>query len=343
MSPLSETPIEGHFIMTDDDLLFEVKGVVHPRDRVIAYLRYVQDEQGDRQTRSGTRFRKVYNLVERDEILREKYPQYLWLDKKRGRQFQAVPRDRISFILNPTDGLRQLLDMGSHISDLERASRNLAELLVDKTGVDYSDIGLTGSQLVGLSSHKSDIDLVVYGSKPARKIHSSLKGKFDSFPEMIQYHGDLLKMHVRFRWEKHERWTKALQIIESQKVLQGLFRSYDFFIRAVKLPEEIDYRYEDLVIRDKGIQTINGTVTDDSDSIFTPCIYTLETDDTTRIKRLVSFRGRFTEHVFAGETIEARGRLELVTNVNTDESFTQLVLGEDPLDYLMPTQTIKEG
>ncbi|MHA2020544.1 MAG: hypothetical protein ACW96N_02440, partial [Candidatus Thorarchaeota archaeon] len=62
-----------------------------------------------------------------------------------------------------------------------------------------------------------------------------------------------------------------------------------------------------------------------------------------RIKRLVSFRGRFTEHVFAGETIEARGRLELVTNVNTDESFTQLVLGEDPLDYLMPTQTIKEG
>jgi hypothetical protein len=29
-----------------------------------------------------------------------------------------------------------------------------------------------------------------------------------------------------------------------------------------------------------------------------------------------------------------------VTNVNTDESFTQLVLGEDPLDYLMPIHAI---
>jgi predicted nucleotidyltransferase len=232
--------------------------------------------------------------------------------------------------------------MGSHVSDLERASRSLAELLVDKASVNWSDIGLTGSQLVGLSSQKSDIDLVVYGSRPARKIHRSLKGKLDSFPEIKQYHGDPLKKHVRFRWEKHERWTKALQIIESQKALQGLFRSYDFFIRTVKLPEEIDYKYEDLVIRDKGIQTISCIVTDDSDSIFTPCIYIVESD-MTRLQRLVSFRGRFTEHVSAGETVEARGRLEMVTNVNTDESFTQLVLGENPSDYLMPIQVIQEG
>ena len=47
--------------------------------------------------------------------------------------------------------------------------------------------------------------------------------------------------------------------------------------------------------------------------------------------------------MFTGETVEARGRLETVTNVNTDESFTQLVLGEDPLDYLMPGQAIQES
>ena len=328
--------------MTDDDLLFEVKGVIHPKDRIIAYLRYIQDKQGDRQSK-GDRFRKVYNLEERNEILRTKYPQYLWFDDRRGRQFQAVPKDRISFVLNPTDGLRQLLDMGRHVTDLEGASRSLAELLVERIGVEWSDIGLTGSQLVGLASQKSDIDLVVYGSKPARKIHRSLKDNLDSFPEIERYHDGRLKSHVRFRWEKHNRWDEALQRLESQKALQGLFRSYDFFIRAVKLPEEIEHDYEDLIIHDEGIQTVGCVVTDDSDSIFTPCIYTVESDDITNLQRLVSFRGRFTEHVFTDETVEARGRLETVKNVNTDRSFTQLVLGESPLDYLMPVQAIQEG
>jgi predicted nucleotidyltransferase len=213
---------------------------------------------------------------------------------------------------------------------------------VKKAGIEWSDIGLTGSQLVGLSSQESDIDLVVYGSKPARMIHNVLGNEFDSFPGIERYHGSRLKSHVEFRWEKHDQWKKALQNIESRKVLQGLFESYDFFIRAVKLSEEIEHQYEDLIIRDKGIQTVECVVIDDTDSIFTPCIYTVESD-MTGLQRLVSFRGRFTEHVFAGESVEAHGRMETVTNVNTDESFTQLVLGENPLDYLMPIQAIKKS
>jgi predicted nucleotidyltransferase len=121
-----------------------------------------------------------------------------------------------------------------------------------------------------------------------------------------------------------------------------LFGSFDFFIRTVKLPDEIEHEYEDLIIQDEGIQAVECIVTDDTDSIFTPCIYTVESD-MTNLQRLVSFRGRFTEHVVAGESVEARGRMETVTNVNTDESFTQLVLGEDPLDYLMPIQAIQKS
>jgi len=326
--------------MTNDGLLFEVKGNIHPRNKIIAYLRYIQDDEGDRHLESGVKFRKVYNLIDRNEILRTKYQQYLWFDEKRGREFQAVPIDRISFVLKPADGLRQLLDMGSHVTDLQKASCSLAELLVNQADLDWSNIGITGSQLVGLSSQKSDIDLVVYGSKSARKIHGLLKAKLNSLWEIEQYHGNRLKRHVKFRWEKHEQWMKALQMIESQKVFQGLFRSYDFFIRTVKLPEEMDYNYEDLVIRDEGTQKVSCVVVDDSDSIFTPCIYTVQSDEMTELQNLISFRGRFTEHVFAGEAVEARGRLEVVTNSNTNESFTQLVLGEDPFDYLMPIKDI---
>ena len=34
------SPIEGHFLVTEDGLIFEVKGVIHPEERIIAYLRY---------------------------------------------------------------------------------------------------------------------------------------------------------------------------------------------------------------------------------------------------------------------------------------------------------------
>jgi predicted nucleotidyltransferase len=339
MSSLSDTPIEGYFIMTDDGLLFEVKGVIHPKDRVIAYLRYIQDENGNRQSKSGARFRKVYDLKERNKILDSRYPQYLWFDKNRGRRFQAVPKDRISFVLNPIDGLRQLLDMGMHVTGLEGASLSLAELLVERARIEWSNIGLTGSQLVGLSNQKSDIDLVVFGSEPSRRIHRTLRDELESLPEVERYQKDQLKRHVRFRWEKHDRWETALRKIESHKALQGLFGSYDFFIRAVKLPEEIGYEYEDLVIRDEGTHTVSCRITDDSNSIFTPCSYTVESD-MTALQKLVSFRGRFTEHVFIGEDVEACGRMETVTNVNTDETFIQLVLGEDPLDYLMPKKNV---
>ncbi|MFW9845496.1 MAG: hypothetical protein ACFFD6_02010, partial [Candidatus Thorarchaeota archaeon] len=66
MTSQDTEPIEGHFIITDDDLIFEVKGVIHPSDRVIAYLRYIKDDSGDRRSRDGTRFRKVYDLVRRE-------------------------------------------------------------------------------------------------------------------------------------------------------------------------------------------------------------------------------------------------------------------------------------
>jgi len=66
-------PIEGWFVITYDDLIFEVKGVIHPRNRIIAYVRYVPDIDGER---GG--HRKVYNLHEREVFLKEKFPDYLW-------------------------------------------------------------------------------------------------------------------------------------------------------------------------------------------------------------------------------------------------------------------------
>ena len=59
---------EGDLVETTDNILFDVKGLVHPSNRVVAFLRYVPDPDGDRE-RDGMRYRKVYALSERYALL----------------------------------------------------------------------------------------------------------------------------------------------------------------------------------------------------------------------------------------------------------------------------------
>ena len=127
-----------------------------------------------------------------------------------------------------------------------------------------------------------------------------------------------------------------LEEIEAKKALQGLYNSIDFFVRAVKLPEEMGHSYDDLTFECGGTRVVKCVVTDDSASIFTPCAYHVQCEELPDLSRLVSYRGRFTEHVRRNARVEARGRLELVRNVANEERFYQLVLGEDRLDYLVP-------
>ena len=58
---------EGDFIETSEGLIFDVKGLVQPPDKVVAYLRYVEDPSGDRK-RGRKTYVKVYLLSEREKI-----------------------------------------------------------------------------------------------------------------------------------------------------------------------------------------------------------------------------------------------------------------------------------
>ncbi len=327
--------LEGYFVVTDDDFIFEVKGEAHPADRVIAYLRYMPSKNGDRCSASGVRYKKIYSLQEREMYLAEKHPEYLWYDERHGRILQSVPMSRIAFVLNPVTCLNQMRDMGKHLDDLQRASVKLARLFVDKAGLDWSSIGVTGSQLAGLSINSSDIDLAVYGSLSARRLFSLLRSH-EKLPGVKRYSGMKLDKHVAFRWGKENEWWRALRSIEAKKVLQGEFESYDFFVRNVKLPEERVYSHEDLSFVNEGIRTVRARIIDNQDCIFTPCTYHVECEEDSRLRVIMSYRGRFTEQAEQGMIIEARGRAEGVRVDNTGEEFTQLVLGEQAGDYMVP-------
>ena len=319
--------VEGQFIITIDNLVFEIKGVVHPKDRVIAYLRYVPTQNG---------YRKVYALDERETYLKRHHPSYLWLSEPHGRLVQSVPNDKIERILDPVDYLAGLRNSASTASDLEQASLSLIDRMVEATGVEWSNIGITGSLLIGIARKNSDIDLVVYGSDACRRFYSNLCKKIDSIVGVHRYSGLLLDEHVSFRWGAHENLKPVFREIERRKALQGLFEKYHFFVRLVKTPDDLEYAYGDFSFELKGQQFVSGKITDDSDSIFTPCEYLVETHDLPGLRKLISYRGRFTEQVSKDAMFDAEGRLEMVTNHKEKSQYLQLVLGELPTDYLIP-------
>ncbi|MFW9769332.1 MAG: hypothetical protein ACFFF9_01720 [Candidatus Thorarchaeota archaeon] len=325
-----EDPIEGFFVITTEGLVFEVKGVIHPKDRIIAYLRYVPSSD------SSTGFKKVYDLGEREIYLRERYPEYLWTSDSHGRIVQSVPREKVSTILHPVEFLTHLQTL-DELTPLQHSTILLSEKLIEMTGIEWNDIGLTGSQLVGIAREGSDIDLVIYGLKACRQFYSRLSSVIDNIPEITRYSGQLLEEHVSFRWGQQTDLRPVLLEIEREKLLQGLVGEYHFFIRLVKTPSDLDFVYGDLSYQMMKYQKVSGKVLSSQDSIFTPCEYHVECDDERiGIEELTSYRGRFTEQVSAGDQFEALGRMELVTDHRTGSQYSHLILGERPEDYLIP-------
>jgi predicted nucleotidyltransferase len=308
-----------------------VKGLVHPPDRIIAYLRYVPDTECNE-----TGYRKVYNLGEREEYLALGFPEYLWYSDVYGRVVQSVPVSRIDSVLKPVEYLNYMKNHYEDLNKIQKSSLHLASEIVHSTQITWSDIGITGSQLLGIARDESDIDLVVFGEAACHDFYSNMCKKYYEIPGIVPYAGDTLQAHLRFRWESIPQYHSILGDIESKKILQGFFYGYEFFIRLVKLPHEVNEPYGKVRYEMMGFCKSRFRVSDDTDSIFTPCIYEVESQDHPKLRRVVSYRGRFTEQVEKGAFVEAKGRLENVTNIKTGERFQQLVLGEDPTDYLIP-------
>jgi len=91
---------EGDFLETVEGLIFDVKEIVHPPDRVIAYLRYFESPSGDR-VRDGKRYFKVYSLSDRERFLRERYAHYIYYDRVFDEWLEGVPSNLIAKIYKP--------------------------------------------------------------------------------------------------------------------------------------------------------------------------------------------------------------------------------------------------
>jgi len=330
---------EGDFIETVEGLIFDVKGLVHPPDRIVAYLRYIEDPHGDRQ-RGNKTYIKVYSLSERELMLRRRYPQYIYYDPVLGEHMQGVPNKQVSKIYRPSEKVSELLKKSS-LDRVEMEAVEFVKLLHDSSNVKLENIGLSGSILVGLHMENSDIDVIVYGRKNCSSIRNALEQLMEEKNGLVSKYG-LRDLERLYRFRSKDTWMPLKEFIrmERRKLMQGKFRGRDFFMRFLLDWDEVNEKYGDRTYIPSGYAKVKARVIEDLDSIFTPCKYIiddvkfLEGTKASPLKEIVSFRGRFCEQAKKGEMVIAQGKVEKVVEKDGKEYF-RLILGAKPSDFMI--------
>jgi predicted nucleotidyltransferase len=321
--------------------VFDVKGLVHPPNRAVAFIRYVPDPNGDRE-RDGKRYSKYYALSKRYDLLKREYPQYLVNDPVFNTLLCEVPVEGIKQHYQPAQGLQELRNR-NRLDEPETAALRFMEILKENSGVEWGKLGVSGSILVKLQEPSSDIDLVVYGSETGYRVAEAMKEMFENKDSPIKaYDMDGLRELFDFRSKDTNVSFEDFVRTDSRKVSHGKFMDKHFFIRFVKNLNEISEQYGSIIYKPEGNATIKATVADDSESLFTPCTYKLanvkilEGPKIEHLEEIVSFRGRFCEHARNGEAVIAEGKLERVQQEGKDDHY-RLLLGGKPSDYMILT------
>jgi predicted nucleotidyltransferase len=331
---------EGDFIKTSQGLIFDVKGLIHPPNRIIAFIRYFPSVKGKRKRRELS-YEKIYSLSRRYNWLRKNFPKYIVYDMVFDEVLCEVPVEDVKSCYKPIEALKRLRNAES-LDDLELKVLEMACLLKSSSKIPWNAIGVSGSIMAGLHTPSSDIDLVVYGSRNCKEVHSAIQELLkDSNSPVKPYSLNELKHLFDFRSRDTKISFEDFVTVESRKVLQGKFMGRDYFIRFVKDWKEVDEKYGDVRYKNCGYAKIEAAVIDDSESIFTPCVYKIEDvkivdgPKLQPIKEIASFRGRFCEQAKRGEKVIAQGKVERVIDCRRNQEYFRILLGGKTSDYMV--------
>jgi len=331
---------EGDFVETRNGSLFDVKGLVHPPKRVVAFIRYFPDERGERK-RNGTSYGKVYSFSERYELLMRSYQGYLVYDHAFDETLCEVPDSDICRRYDPVERMIQLRNC-RNLNSLEEMTLRLAERIKERSKIPWNAIGISGSVLVNLHKNGSDIDPIVYGSGNCKKVHLAMKEMLKEPGSLFNpYSVDELRALFGFRSKDTSMSFQQFLRTESKKACQGKFMGTDYFVRFIKDWEEVDEKYGDIQYKNVGHAKIHAVVADDSESIFTPCKYVIrdvtfvEGSGLELVREVASFRGRFCDQARKGDSIVAQGKVERVMNKKEGGEYLRLLIGNERSDYMV--------
>ena len=331
--------LEGFGVETVEKLIFAVKGLVHPPNRLIAYVRYLPDSAGNR-IRKGVNYRRVYRFNEQHQIIHIQFPVYLHDEPAFGIRMQSVPVERIRQVYNPCNRVTDIYTNGPK-DQLEENALSLVKLLARAANVPLNNLGISGSLMYGLHQLTSDIDLVVYGDEEGRAVHKALHHLLDNPSNFLRSldKDQLTALHASHLPELPLDYADFARL-QSRKVNEFFFKGFQSFIMFVKWPAQWGERYADPSFEQVGRSKIRARVMDDRDSIFTPCRYTVGDVDFqgsepyNDLQEIISFRGLFSDQARTGEWVLAKGSIERVVPQSAPVYY-RMTVGGQVGDYLV--------
>ncbi|MHA1110031.1 MAG: hypothetical protein ACTSRE_02955 [Promethearchaeota archaeon] len=371
---------EGDFLETENGLIFDVKGILHPKNRKIAYLRYIparifnpEFQNAKKQEKDAIKkhieqkyeisvsdirfgkevYVKIYDIPSRFKILSHFKPEYIYRSELYEFPLQSVPNQDIKMIHAPDKFLKNTLQ-----STTDTTLINLIDFLQTGGNIPFNHIGLSGSSMVELEEKKSDYDIIIYGEKESKTVHSFLEGKFAQAQllalknsKIQAYRGRNLRKHYKTRASGFSINFKDFVVTERKKTHQFLIDGKDVFIRYIKFhrTNAVLPQFEDFSFKHLGRVSLNGTIIEDSQSIFTPGTYMIKIAEiikgneliTEKIIEIFTLRGRFLEQGRNGDIVHIEGKLELKENLQTHKISQQIVIGTDPKDTMVQIKKSK--
>jgi len=270
------------FFETVDGWIFAVADYNHP-DGLRSMLRYVPDERGEREA-NGKRYRKL-DFDPAFEFLRKERPIYV-------RDLHTVPESDVLRLYQPSAGLQAVADRDPRV-------RKIATILAE-AGVPRTEMGITGSMLIGLNGPTSDIDFVVYGPWwwKARDIINAAKagGEIQDL--------DLATWQKIYKKRKPETGFDEFMLHEKRKGNRGMVDGTYFDLLFTRDWSQIEPQMKG---KQLGPRKIVATVTDARFAFDSPAIFQLDDDE---VSEIFCYSHTYAGQAREGEVVEAQGVLE---------------------------------
>ena len=288
------------FIQTRQGLLFAVVDYSLERNKVLCFLRYV--------CLNGL-WRKV-NTDEANTLLKAQHPDFLHYSERLDAHLHAVSESLITQHYQPKSVLNQLLRQDAD----DAAIQDLQGLcgLLQTHHLELNYFGVTGSILVGMQNHASDMDLVCYDRDTFHQARHIIQALIAKNQCQMLNQDDWLNTYQRracdfalddYIWHEQRKYNKAL------------FNQRKFDLSLLAPTEHHNLRQ----FQKAGFVRIQADVIDDSLGFDYPAQFGISHPD---IKSVVCFTATYTGQAKVGERITVAGQLEI-----DDQGQQRIVVG----------------
>jgi hypothetical protein len=277
------------FIEITEGLVFAVVENGMEQEKVLCFLRYIQN---------GHTWKKVDTAVA-NQILSEKYPQYLYYSKPKDAHLHAVSAECVVKHHQPRLKLKTLLTQPA--KDAIENDLQLFCRLLEKQGVNLDKVGITGSILISAQNTQSDIDLVFYCRElfhlARRTCHQLIQQSHcevlsdDDWKDAFQRRDCELSIQ-EYLWHEKRKFNKVC--INQRKVDLSLVSD------VVEVIDSGLYKKLEATI-------IKVQIEDDALAFDYPSIYAINHP---QIQSIISFTATYTGQAKIGEWVEVAGLLE---------------------------------